>query len=75
MNKNYETQIKSDDFCLNTTTDGCIYGKMSSFVEVNKIAKRQGNVEYLGNYMVWENDNVYAVFHTEETNYFVQLRY
>ena len=64
-----------NDFCLNTTTNGCIWGKMSDFAKVNKLAKKEGNVEYLGNYMVWENNNVYAVFHTKDINYFIELKY
>lgn len=66
--------MRKNDFCINTTDAGSIWGKMSDWAEVNKVAKSNVTVEYLGNYMTWDDDNVYAVFHTEEVNYFVKIR-
>lgn len=52
---------------------GSIWGKMSDWPEVNQVAKNNVKVEYLGNYMTWEDNNVYAVFHTEEVNYIIKI--
>lgn len=62
-----------NEFCINTT-EGCIWGKMSDFAEINKVAKSKVTVRYLGNYITWKDDNVYAVFHTEEVNYIVKIK-
>lgn len=64
---------RNNDICLNTIDVGCIWGKMSDFAEVNRVAKSNISVQYIGNYMTWDN-NVYAVFHTDKINYIVLLK-
>ena len=65
--------MRKNDFCINTMDAGSIWGKMSDWPEVNQVAKNNVKVEYLGNYMTWEDNNVYAVFHTEEVNYIIKI--
>lgn len=60
--------------CINTIDAGSIWGKRSEWAEVNKIAKGgKGPVEYLGNFLTYDDDHVYAVFHTEEVNYIIKI--
>lgn len=58
--------------CINTL-EGCVWGKESDFAEVNRVAKKEGDVKYLGNFMSYETSSVYAVFHTEKVNYLVEI--
>jgi hypothetical protein len=67
--------MRKNDVCINTTDAGSIWGNWSDWAEVNKVAKSGVEVKFLGNYMTWDDDNVYAVFCTEESNYFVKLKY
>lgn len=65
--------MKKEQICLNTIDVGCIWGVMSDWVELNKMTKRNHNltVEYIGNYITYDSDAVYAVFHTRSENYFI----
>lgn len=65
--------MKPNDFCINTEESGSIWGKISDWAEVNKIAKTgKEPVEYLGNFLTWENE-VWAVFCTHKVNYLVKI--
>lgn len=66
--------MKREEICLNTL-DGCIWGYITSWVVVSRIARINHNVtvEYIGNYITFDSDDVYAVFHIRNTNYFVKI--
>lgn len=61
--------------CLNTVDVGCIWGVMSDWAKINQLTKKNKNltVEYIGNYLTYESDVVYAVFHTRCENYFIVI--
>lgn len=69
--------MENNNFCVNTLDVGSIWGKLVNWIEINKIARSCGafvsNLKYCGNYMDYKTKNVYAIFYTEETNYFIQL--
>lgn len=69
--------MKNNDFCVNTLDVGSIWGTLVDWIEINKIARSCGafvsNLQYCGNYLDYHTGKVYAVFYTEQTNYFVLL--
>ena len=70
--------MKNNEFCINTLETGSIWGNVVDWPKLNKIAKKSGNfasdVRYCGIYLDCDTSKVYAVFHTEQANYFVLLQ-
>lgn len=62
-----------NDVCLNTIDKGCIWGVYSDWLSVSNLAKSGTTVEYLGNFRTWDSDSVFVVFHTDTTNYIIEL--
>lgn len=66
-----------NNFCVNALDVGCIWGELVDWIQINKIARSGGRfvseLQYCGNYLDYSTSKVYAVFHTEAVNYFVEL--
>ena len=43
-------------------------------MKLNQIAKTANEkIEYLGNYLTWNSNKVYAIFYTKDINYIIEL--
>jgi hypothetical protein len=52
--------------------EGCVWGKESDWVEVNKAARKDGftqnPLDYMGNILTYDTGKVYALFRNQDTN-------
>lgn len=65
--------MNPNDFCINYKW-GCMWGKVSSFSEVDEIAKsRETQVEFLGLYEDRDTNKRFLVFRTASINYLVDV--
>lgn len=67
--------MMGNEICLNTLDSGSIWGVMCDWVHLNQLTKQNRNVtfEYIGNYLTYDDDSVYAVFSARNKNYFVVI--